>query len=295
MEHRPPSRLGLLFGIGLILALILLDIGLVALILTSPVDLLTVVRASLAVLTLPVMGVVLGGLMGLKSAIYRVDRNAIAIRWGPVEQIVPLPDVEEVLQGTDLGRVTRFRGLRWPGCWVGRGRIDGLGAVQFYCAAPLHRHLVIRTAVGSYAISPQAPDKFMDLLATQRAMGVLEPREHRLTQPQLGGLSRVGGVLLTLGGLFNLFLYVLVGAQYGRLSHALPLHFDLAGVPDRVAPPSQLFVMVGFGTAAWVLDGVLGAILYRRFREPMAAYLLWGAAAILQILIWIAVVGLIGA
>ncbi len=52
--------------------------------------------------------------------------------------------------------------------------------------------------------------------------------------------------------------------------------------------------MVGIGTAAWILDGVLGAVLYRRFGERMAAYLLWGAAALLQILIWIAIVGLIG-
>jgi hypothetical protein len=295
MEHRPPSRLGLLFGIGIVLVLILLDIGLVSLMLTSPVDLLTVVRALLVILTLPVMGIVLFGLVGLRSASYRVDRNAIAIRWGQVEQVVPLPDVEGVLQGTDLGRVTRFRGIRWPGCWVGRGRIEGVGAVQFYCTSPLHRHLVIRTAAGSYAISPQAPDKFMDLLATQRAMGVLEPREHRLTQPQLGQLDRVGGMLLVLGGILNLFLYFLVGAQYGRLPHTLPLHFDLAGFADRVGASSQLFVMVGVGTAAWILDGVLGAVLYRRFGEPMAAYLLWGTAAVLQILIWIAIAGLIGA
>jgi hypothetical protein len=110
MEHRPPSRLGLLFGLGMILVLILLDLGLASLILTSPVDLLSVVRALLVVLSLPVMGIVLFGLMGLRSASYRVDRNAIAIRWGQVEQVVPLPDVEEVLRGKELGRVTRVLG-----------------------------------------------------------------------------------------------------------------------------------------------------------------------------------------
>jgi hypothetical protein len=294
MEHRPPFRLGLLFGLGMILMLILLDLGLASLILTSPVDLLSVLRALLVVLTLPVMGIVLFGVMGLRSASYRVDRNAISIRWGQVEQVIPLPDVEEVLPGTDLGRVTRFRGIRWPGCWVGRGRVEGVGAVQFYCTSPLHRHLVIRTAVGSYAISPQSPTKFVDLLATQRAMGVLEPGEHQLTQPQLGRLDRVGGALLLVGGVLNLFLYFLVGAQYGRLPHRLPLHFDPAGLPDRVGPSSQLFVMVGIGTAAWILDGALGVILYRRFGERMAGYLLWGAAAVLQILIWVAIAGLIG-
>lgn len=295
MAHRPPSRQGSLFGLGAIVALVLLDGGLVALILTSAVDLLTVVRAILVILTVPAMVILLFGASGLRSASYRVDRNAITIRWGRVQQVIPLGDVEKILRGTELGKVTRFRGLRWPGCWVGRGWVEDVGTVQFFCTSALDRHLIITTPVSSYAISPQAPEKFVDLLETQRAMGVVEPREHRLTQPRWGQRDRVGAALLVLGGVLNLCLYIFVGARYGGLPHSVPLHFDLAGLPDRVAPPSQLFVMAGLGSVAWMLDGALGAILYRRIGAAMAAYLLWGAAAVVQVLVWIGLAELMGA
>lgn len=295
MAHRPPRRLGSILGLGTALALVLLDGGLVALILTSPVNLLTVVRAIVALLTLLLMGVILFGVSGLRSASYRVDRNAITIRWGKVQQVIPLSDVEGVALGEELGMVTRFRGLRWPGFWVGRGWIDGVGAVQFYSGSSFDRQLVIRTPVASYAISPQAPDKFLDLLTTQRAMGALEAREHRLTQPQWGQFDRVGAALVALGGVLNLGLFILVGIRYSALSHTLPLHYGLAGLPDRTGAPRQLFAFSGLGSAIWLLDAVLGGILYRRARERTAAYLLWGAAVAVQLLVGIGLVGLMGA
>lgn len=295
MAHRPPRRLGSILGLGTALALVLLDGGLVALILTSPVNLLTVVRAIVALLTLLLMGVILFGVSGLRSASYRVDRNAITIRWGKVQQVIPLSDVEGVALGEELGKVTRFRGLRWPGFWVGRGWIDGVGAVQFYSGSSFDRQLVIRTPVASYAISPQAPGKFLDLLTTQRAMGALEAREHRLIQPQRGQFDRVGVALVALGGVLNLGLFILVGIRYSALSHTLPLHYDLAGLPDRTGAPRQLFAFSGLGSAIWLLDAVLGGILYRRARERTAAYLLWGAAVAVQLLVGIGLVGLMGA
>ncbi len=294
MAHRPPSRQGSLFGLGAILALVLLDYGLVALILTSAIDLLTVVRAILVILTLPGMAILFYGVSSLRSASYRVDRNAITIRWGRAQQVIPIDDVENVLHGRELGRVTRFRGLRWPGCWVGRGWVEEVGPVQFFGTSALDRHLIITTPVSSYAISPQAPDKFVDLLATQSAMGVVEPREHRLTQPQWGRPDRVGAVLLVLGGVLNLCLYIVVGVRYSGLSHSIPLHFDLTGIPDRVGPPSQLFAIAGLGSAVWMLDGALGAVLYRRMGAAMVAYLLWGAAAVVQVLVWIGLAELMG-
>ena len=297
MEHKPPSRLGLLFGIAMILALVLLDIGLVIATLSSPIDLLTVGRVLLLILTLPTMGVFLYGLVGLQGARYTVDRNAIIIHWGAVSEVIPLPNVEEILQGTDLGHVARFRGLRWPGYWVGRGRIDSVGAVQFYCTTAVDHQLVIKTRANSFAISPKDPDKFMDLFATQRGMGISEELGQTLIQPQIlhrGFFSdRTAGLLLALGGILNLLLYAILAAQYSRLPYTLPLHFDRTGVPDRVCAPSQLFTLIALGTVAWLVDGVLGIVIYRRFGERVAACLLWGAAAGLQILLWFAIAGLI--
>ncbi len=297
MEQRPLTRSGLLFGAGLALALAILAVGLAILAYNSPVTLLTVGRASLVLLTLPAIGVILVGVAELRSASYSVDRNAIVIHWGRVVQVIPLPEVEGILQGIGRGHVSRFRGLRWPGFWRGRGWISGLGSVHFYCTAAADRQLVILTAAGAYAISPADPDKFMDLYATQRGMGVTEVVEQRLEQPRVlhRGLLRdpAAGLLLGLGGALNLLVVAVLAARYGGLPHTLTLHVDQAGVADRVGGAEQLFLLLGVGTLVWLANGALGAVIYGRWGERMAAYLLWGGAALVQILLWVALAGLI--
>ena len=297
MAHKPPSGLGTLFGVLVLLTLALLDCGLVVIVFTSPITLLTVLRALVVILSLPVMGMVVYGLSGLRGASYSIDRNAIVIRWGGTAQVIPLPNVEEILRGGDLGRISRFRGLRWPGYWTGRGRVGGVGSVRFYCTTSARRHLVIRTKSGTFAISPQDPDRFVDLFASQQEMGISEVVEQTLVQPGIshrGLLSdRSAGLLLGLGAILNLLLYAILAAQYGRLPHTLPLHFDAVGLPDRVGGPSQLFVLIALGTSAWLVNGVLGAAIHRWLGERMAAYLLWGAAAGLQVLLWVAITNLI--
>jgi hypothetical protein len=243
------------------------------------------------------VGLILYGLAGLSSASYTVDRNAIVISWGTAVQVIPVPNVDGIIQGMDLGRVTRFRGLRWPGCWIGRGRIEGVGAVQFYCTTRVERQLVIKTAAGAYAISPRNPDRFMDLFATQRAMGISEQVEQMSAEPRIlqqGFLpDRVAGLLLATGGILNLALYFFLTMQWDRLPYTLPLHFDAAGVPDRIDTSSQLLTLVALGTAAWLVNGILGTVIYRWLGERMGGYLLWGAAAGLQILLWVAIAYLI--
>lgn len=296
MVHKPPTRLGLIFGLCVVLALALLEIGLVVLILSSPVTVLTVLRGLLVVLALPAMGVVLYGLAGLSSASYTVDRNAIVISWGSGVQTVPMSEVKAILRGADLSRVVRFRGLWWPGCWIGRGRIEGVGAVRFFCTMPIESLLVVSTAAGSYAISPENADRFMDLYAAQREMGVAQTVESALRQPRIlhRGFfcDRWAHWLLVIGGILNCGLWVLVAVRFGGLPHTLPLHFDMAGVPDRMGEPAQLFTLALLGTVVWLVDGMLGYLVYRRARERMGAYLLWGTAAGLQILLWAAISGL---
>ena len=303
MEHRPSPKLGLLFGLGMILALASLDAGLVVLALTSPITPLTVLRTSLVLLSLPVMGLFLYGMLGLNSARYTLDRNVLVIRWGKTVQVIPLPKVDGILRGTDLGRVSRFRGLRWPGHWTGRGQIGGVGLVQFYCTTPLESQVIIKTRAGSFAISPENPDRFMDQFATQRRMGPSEGAtvEQTFTQPQIlhrGFFSdRAGRLLLALGGILNLALFVLLTMNFNRLPRTIPLHFDLVAQavfrPDRIGASSQLFSLAALGTAAWLLNGILGTVIYRRWGERMAACLLWGAAAGLQVLLCAAIIGLI--
>lgn len=296
MEQKPPVRLGLLFGLVMILGLALLDIGLLTLVLTTPVTLLSAIRGLAVLLSLPMIGVTLYGLFGLNKAAYRVDRNAITIRWGKLVHVIPWGSIEEIRRGNGPGRVTRFRGIRWPGLWLGRGRIKGLGAVQFYSSAQLARQLVIQTPTTVYAISPENPDRFMDLVATQKEMGLSEPLEqvmaHPATKHQTWFLDRTGVYLAITGGVLNLLLYFYLAAYYSRLPHTLPLHFDLTGSPDRYGNSSHLFGLIVMGTAVWLFNGFLALVGIRWLREQVVAYLLLGGAAGLQILLWIALMSL---
>jgi hypothetical protein len=280
---------GLLFGLGVILALVLLDIGLVVLALMAPITPLTVIRALLIVLNVVVMGLVLYSLLALNSATYRLEPSAISIQWGPIVRVIPLSQVEGILQGMDLGAVTRFRGLHWPGFWAGRGRMENVGAVEFFSTGPLERQLVIKTSAGGYAISPQNPDRFVDRLVSQLGARVVEASELQPGGPvvhQRGLLSDgLAHWLIAAGGLLNLAILVLLAARLGSLPYRVPFRFGPTGEVLLVGSPRQLLVVAGVGTALWAINGALGTALYQRFGERMAAYLLWGGAVTVQVLL----------
>jgi hypothetical protein len=289
MEHKPPTRLGLIFGLGVILALLLLDIGLVVLALMAPITPLTVIRALLIAFNLVMMGLILYSLLALNSASYRLEPSALSIHWGPVVRVIPLSQVEGVLRGMDLGEVTQFRGLHWPGFWTGRGRMEKVGAVEFFSTGPLERQLVIKTAAGGYAISPQNPDRFVDRLASELGAGTgeeIEPLQGGPRVQRWGLLSdRLAHWLIAAGGLLNLAIVVLLTARLGSLPYRVPFRFGPSGDVLLVGSPRQLLVVAGVGTALWAVDGALGVALYERRGERMAAYLLWGGALVLQVLL----------
>jgi hypothetical protein len=286
VEQKPPTQLGLAFGLVVILALILLDIGLVVLVLTAPVTPLTVLRVVLVLLNVAVLGLVLYSLLALNSAGYQLDRSALSIRWGPTLRVIPLSEVEGILHGIDLGAVTRFRGLHWPGFWSGRGRIENVGTVEFFSTGPLERQLVIKTAAGGYAISPHNPDRFVDRFAAFLRLGPEEAEPPQATPPAapwplLSDRFALG--LLAAGGLLNLLVITALTIRLDDLPYRVPFRFGPTGEVLLVGSPGQLLVIAGVATGLWALNGVVGAVLYHRLGERMAGYLLWGGALALQL------------
>jgi hypothetical protein len=70
------------------------------------------------------------------------------------------------------------------------------------------------------------------------------------------------------------------------------LHFDAAGLPDRFGPRSQVFILPFIGLLSLGTDLVVGLPMY--LRDHMGAYLLWSGAILVQILAWIAAMGILG-
>jgi hypothetical protein len=76
------------------------------------------------------------------------------------------------------------------------------------------------------------------------------------------------------------------------LKPLVPLHFDAGGVADRYGSRIQVFITPFIGFLVLAFNGFLGGLAYRR--ERMLSYLLWGGAVLVQLLVWIATLGLLG-
>lgn len=91
-------------------------------------------------------------------------------------------------------------------------------------------------------------------------------------------------VALLAGGLvLNLGFWLGLALAYRSMPQFVPLHWDALGNPDRIAPRSDIFSLAIIGSVVYLVDGVLGIVLSRRI--PFAGYLLWGGAALVQILL----------
>lgn len=211
--------------------------------------------------------------------------------------MIPTPQIERVVLGEELKGQVRFRGVRWPGHWVGYGEVEGLGPTLFYATVPPRRQVFLVTPGLTYAISPEDRNGFLQALHTRMQMGptqAVEPSSHGPAFLKWGfWRDRLGlGLILgTLGG--NLALFGFLSARFPTLPRLLPLHFDAAGSPDRLGAQGQIFFLPLIGVVVMLVNGGLGGVLYRR--ERMAAYLLWGGSAVVQVLLWAAVLGILSA
>jgi len=76
-------------------------------------------------------------------------------------------------------------------------------------------------------------------------------------------------------------MFAVLSFLFPYLSADLPLHFDVNGLPDRIASKSGLFGLPVIGLVTWLFNTVVGIWLYRRIQRG-AAYLLWGGAMVVQ-------------
>ena len=106
------------------------------------------------------------------------------------------------------------------------------------------------------------------------------------------GPDRLVHVLLALGLLLNLALFAYVGWRYRALPESLPLHFDILGQPDRFGVRSEIFKLPTIGLILLVLNSLFGLTVQRW--EKLGAYLLLGAASVVQVLFWLAALNIMG-
>ena len=109
--------------------------------------------------------------------------------------------------------------------------------------------------------------------------------ERWLPQERLGLWLLVGGLL----GVLILFGVLMI--SFPNLPEVLTVRYNSAGSPAEVREKGALYRLPIIGLLVWGSNGVLGLLLARR--QPMAAYMLWTGAIVVQVFSLLALVSLI--
>jgi hypothetical protein len=222
---------------------------------------------------------------------YHVDRNGVVVRWAGTKQIIPIRSIQQVVSGEKLGKkVVQRRGLRWPGHVRGEGMVPGIGLTRFLSTRPLTGQLLLVTPGMAFGISPNDLETFRQAFEARQDLG-----PNRLLQQELipAGWStwriwtdQTAWALLGAAVLVNLGLFGFLAIRFPNLDIQLPLHFNSLGQPDRIGTKMELFTLPIIGLIILGTNLVLGLALYKR--ERAGSYLLWGSAATVQALFWLA-------
>ena len=228
---------------------------------------------------------------GCSSLRYVVDRNALSIRWGNVQQIVPLANIEKLIPAGPAA--VQIEGVNWKGHHVGRGEVPDLGDVLFYSA---HRTpsevLYIVTPSETYGISVPDHVFFAQTVQSNQSRGPLFEQRQAVRRwgiaAQSFWLDPVARILtLVMAGAFLVVLgYVL--DMYPGLSQSVPLRFPSLGGVVRVADKSELLDIPRSAFGFLAVDVVLAALLHSW--ERMVGYVLLLAGIAIQVMLLVAAI-----
>lgn len=290
MKWRPSTRTGLWVGIGIVFAILLLDVGLVWRVVAGPINGWTFVSALLVLLSVPVIGVLGYWIYDFSQLGYEFDRNRLVIRTAGTQQIVPTGSIERVIDGREAQPRARMQSLTWPGYCVGQGQIEGVGLTLFYAVGPPPVQAIVVTPSLAYGISVDDMESFSEVFATFQEIGPSTEVEQRSGQAPYVEWDiwhdRLAQGALLAGIVVNLVLFGLLLFRYPALPDAIPMHWDATGSVDRIALRQEAFALPVFGLITLLVNDGLGAAFYPRQR--IASYLLWSGTVLVQLLFLLA-------
>lgn len=285
------SRLAYTSGVVAAVVAVILALAFVVAAVLVPLTLATWAFAVGALACLALAGWLAFQTHQLASTSYSIDRNALVIRWGQLREVVPMGDVQRVLEADEIADGLRMLRAPLPGWWFGEGRHPALGKIRFYATAPLDHQVLIVTPERSYAVSPYDDEAFLDAFRTRLEMRPTQNVAHtRLLPPYMAlpvWTDRIAQVLLILAIALNLLTFGLSAGRFPAVPAQLALHFDAAGSVDRFGDKPQLFVPPLIALITLAISVGLGLALYRN-EEKLAAYMLWGGAIAIQALFFVA-------
>jgi hypothetical protein len=258
---------------------------------TQQISFLTFLMGLIVLFSVPVLLVLFYQTASWLTLRYHLDRNGVIVNWFGAEQIIPIRHIQRIVPGHEFGgTVVRRRGLRWPGHERGDGLIPGIGRTRFLATRPLAEQLLLVTPGQAFAISPHDPDGFVSAFESRQKLGPNRLLDQTVRRARWLTWSlwtdQTAWVLLGAAVVVNLGLFGYLCLRFPGLDFQLPLHFNSMGQPDRIGTKIELFALPIIGLIILGTNLGLGLLLYRR--ERAGSYLLWGAAAAVQALFWLA-------
>ncbi len=225
---------------------------------------------------------------------YRLDRDALYIRWAATSQVVPLSAIRRVIRSGN--EVKGWAPWHWPSPFVRTSKGQRNRRLERCASRPLPSCLLLETETAIFALSPIRSDAFLEAMDAYHRLGPITMLTQERRRPLVGAeslLDRPGFALLGLGALGVLILFGVLMVQYPGLPERLVTEYSSTGTPDSIRPKSSLFVLPIIGLAAYLVNGVGGVWMAYR-QQRLGTYLLWGGTLIVQLLVLLALFSLIG-
>jgi hypothetical protein len=221
-----------------------------------------------------------------------VDRNALAIRWGGVRQVVPLSRIERLVPGPEA-EPPQIEGVSWMGHHVGKAEMESFGEVLFYSThRTMSEVLYVETPEQTYAISVPDPVQFAQTVQANQQRGSLFEQEQVVHRSGIAAQSfwvdanaRLLAALVIVA-FIALLTYVLQG--YPDLPQQILLRFPSLGGIIRSGDKSELLDIPR--SAAGFLAVNLGLAVLLHSWERMVSYVLLVAGIGVQVLLLVAAI-----
>ena len=224
---------------------------------------------------------------------YRLTRDAVFIRWGFDEQVIPMQDVREI--STGRAYASPLRGLRWPGFEHGQTQIENqsgsMDPVLVYATRPPADQILVHTAGLSYAISPEDPSAFVEDFLRRKRLGTVNELQSQTQRGWFHRLSllsdRTSIALLSAALVFNMLAFALIAWQYPELGESLVQRFRYdpqfqVSVSEAPQASENLWIFPWIGSLVWFFNIVLAGLVHAR--AQLGARLLLASSLLLQLL-----------
>lgn len=204
-----------------------------------------------------------------RSMSYEVTKDEFRVNYRLMNLRAPYSSIQDV-EMVELALLLRLFGGSWPGFHWGLFKTSR-GVAHVYSTKMKGTFILITLVDGrKIAITPAEPQAFMVRIneerskfgtATEEDIELTASCSWRLVYAQMAGVA----------GAFMVFLAYFL-AVFPSLPEIVPVHFNFNWVPDRWAPKSELFIMVGLAALFPVLNGAL-ALKFGRYEKSLLVFL----------------------